>query len=147
MSQSEPVSAGQRVGSKPDPSEITAKVGPVTLERVDKIKGALPWDINKDQSLCGDTYISDTNETVWVLTIEAKVSLSKFRRLLQEVDGASSVHITTAAKSGVVALDTIQYERDDKADSVQTENGEEPLYRIQVQTQKQQINSGGTLFG
>lgn len=109
------------------------KIGDVELKRVERIKGSLPFQTERNVSLSGKTYVPESDRTNWGLTIEAKVSYSEMQRILNL---SNPVRVTTALKSDEVEFSNIQYERVSDMDTVTVNGVRQPLYRVQLQTEE-----------
>jgi len=109
------------------------KIGDVELKRVERIKGSLPFQTERNVSLSGQTYVPESDRTNWGLTIEAKVSYSEMQQILNL---SNPVRVTTALKSDNVEFSNIQYERVSDMDTVTVNGVRQPLYRVQLQTEE-----------
>ncbi len=109
------------------------KIGDVELKRVERIKGSLPFQTERNVSLSGKTYVPESDRTNWGLTIEAKVSYTEMQQILNL---SNPVRVTTALKSDEVEFSNIQYERVSDMDTVTVNGVRQPLYRVQLQTEE-----------
>lgn len=109
------------------------KIGNLELKRVERIKGSLPFQTERNVSLSGKTYVPESDRTNWGLTIEAKVS---YREMQQILNLSNPVRVTTALKSDNVEFSNIQYERVSDMDTVTVNGVRQPLYRVQLQTEE-----------
>jgi len=122
-------------------SDITVKVGPVSLDRVQTIEGTIPVGVDKDRALCGKTRVNRTDPEEVSLTVTALVDLNVFETIQQLVDEEDEIQVTTAGWSGSVIFDTLEWKRTADMDTVTTDGTKLPLYNIQLISREQDQQS------
>lgn len=121
----------------PDATDIHITVGGIALDKVIRIEGSLPFVIEHDRSLCGQTYNVPNDDEDWSVTIEARVGLTTWLKLKGLRGSSPNVQISSAGNSGTVALGALQFKRTDNMDTIHTSRGEEPMFTVTIQTREQ----------
>jgi hypothetical protein len=145
MRDTEPTSGGETEttylsGVSPELKSDGAYVEPIATIR---LGGTIPWKTESKQLQCGETVIDNSGEMTHRLNMEAVVSHTQFKTLMEMRTSSSSVKLVSAGYTGTVTFDQLKWDQVEDANGAVINGKEvnEPIYKVQLQS-KQNENSG-----
>jgi hypothetical protein len=118
------------------------KFDPVAVTR---LGGTLPWDTQRDQTLCGESIVDDSGDMNVRMVMEGVMTASDLADLFALRFNNDAVDLNWAGRSATgiknVTFDQLKFDRTDEDDVVDVDDNTEPLYSFQLQSKETEEGS------